>query len=316
MSQAVWARVLIAAAVVTTLCFAHAVDAAFPGRDGLIAFTRADGSKLTQIYVIRPNGQGLRQLSHRRYDAYSATWSPDGRRIAFTSQVYGEGPHVFVKHLGGGARRVTRGPHAYWFPTWSPDGRRIAAVRLRSINTEGFNEALVVMRADGTRERVLLESDLGFRYPAWSPDGQSIAFEGTGIDFNGADPRIHIIPARGGAARRIADVGGSQDAPDWSPDGRLIAYEWGDVLGSDDIRVVRPDDTGHVRITDDPLVPDGGPAWAPSGRRLAIGRLGRIWTLRPDGGGLRRVTRGRVGVSDYDPSWQPLTAPRRRASQR
>jgi hypothetical protein len=79
----------------------------------------------------------------------------------------------------------------------------------------------------------------------------------------------------------------------------------GDVLGFDDIRVVRPDDTGHARITDDPLVPDGGPAWAPSGRRLAIGRLGRIRTIRPDGGGLRQVTRGRVGVSDYDPSWQP-----------
>jgi hypothetical protein len=56
MSQAVRARVLIGAAVVTTLCFAPAVDAAFPGRDGLIAFTRADGAKPTQIYVIRPNG--------------------------------------------------------------------------------------------------------------------------------------------------------------------------------------------------------------------------------------------------------------------
>ena len=67
---------LIGAAVVTTLCFAPAVDAAFPGRDGLIAFTRADGSEPTEIYVIRPNGQGLRQLTHRRYDAYAVTWSP------------------------------------------------------------------------------------------------------------------------------------------------------------------------------------------------------------------------------------------------
>jgi TolB protein len=135
------------------------------------------------------------------------------------------------------------------------------------------------MRADGTRERVPLESELGFRNPAWSQDGQSIAFEGTGIDFNGADPSLFIIPARGGPARRIANVGGSQDAPDWSPDGRLIACESGEVLGPDDIRLVRPDDTGHARITDDTLVPDGG---------------------------LRQVTRGPVGVSDYDPSWQPL----------
>jgi TolB protein len=231
--------------------------------------------------------------------------------------VYGVGAHVFVKHLGGGVRRITRGPDMYMYPSWSPDGRRIAAVRWRWVGNEGFYDGLVVMRADGTRERVLLESDwMGFGSTAWSPDGQSIAFGGTGIDFNGADPGLYVVPARGGPARRIANVGGSQDDPDWSPDGRLIAYAWGDVLGSDDIRVVRPDDTGEARITDDTLVPDGGPAWAPSGRRLAIGRLGRIRTLRPDGGGLRRVTRGRVGVSDYDPSWQPLTASRRRAGQR
>jgi TolB protein len=317
MSQAVRARMLIGAAVATAMWFPPAVDAAFPGRDGLIAFTRADGSKPTQIYVVRPNGQGLRQLTHRRLGAREATWSPDGGRIAFTSHVYGVGAHVFVKHLGGGVRRITRGPDMYMYPTWSPDGRRIAAVRWRWVGNEGFYEGLVVMRADGTRERVLLESDwMGFGSTAWSPDGQSIAFGGTGIDFNGADPGLYVVPARGGPARRIGDVGGSQDDPDWSPDGRLIAYAWGDVLGPDDIRVVRPDDTGEARITDDTLVPDGGPAWAPSGRRLAIGRLGRIRTIRPDGGGLRQVTRGRVGVSDYDPSWQPLPAPKRRGSQR
>jgi Tol biopolymer transport system component len=312
----VWAWVLIGAAVATAPLFPPAADAAFPGRDGLIAFTRADGSEPTEIYVIRPNGQGLRQLTHRRHDAYHSAWSPDGRRIAFTSQVYGVGPNVFVKHLGGGVRRVTRGPHDYWYPTWSPDGRWIAAVRMRWDWPELY-EGLVVMRADGTRERVLLESDwMGFRNPAWSPDGQSIAFEGTGVDFNGADPGLYIISPRGGAARRIANVGGAQDAPDWSPDGRLIAYEWGDVLGPDDIRLVRPDDTGHARITDDPLVSDSGPAWAPSGRRLAITRPGGIWTLRPDGSGLRRLTQGPEGVSNYDPSWQPLPAPKRRGRQR
>ena len=47
------------------------------------------------------------------------------------------------------------------------------------------------------------------------------------------------------------------------------------------------------------------PAWAPSGRRLAISRGGRIWTVAPDGSGLRQLTRGRMGVYDWDPNWQP-----------
>ena len=312
---------LIGAAVVTTLCLPPAVHAAFPGRDGLIAFSREVGSERRQIYVVRPNGKGLRQLTRRRHGAGSAAWSPDGRRIVFSGWLWGVGDHLFVKHLGGGVRQITRGrdldDDSFTYPTWSPDGRRIAAVRAHWEFGQPPDEALVVMRADGTRRRVVFDGGgISVRNPTWSPDGKWIALERTDVSSTGADPNLYVVPAGGGTARRIAYDGGSQDEPDWSPDGRLIAFAWGDVLGSDDIRVVRPDDTGHARITDDLLVPDGGPAWAPSGRRLAIGRLGRIWTLRPDGSGLRRITRGRVGVSDYDPSWQPLPAPRRRASRR
>ena len=68
---------------------------------------------------------------------------------------------------------------------------------------------------------------------------------------------------------------------------------------------MRPDRTGDAPVTDDLSIPDGWPAWAPSGRRLAIARLGHIWTIAPNGSGLRQVTRGRSGVSDWDPNWQP-----------
>jgi TolB protein len=209
------------------------------------------------------------------------------RRIVFSPVVRGVGDHLFVKHLGGGVRQITRGRDMYddtfTYPTWSPDGRRIVAVRAHRAFGRPRYEALVMMRADGTRRRVVFDGGrMSIRNPTLSPDGKSIAFEHTGVSSTGADPNLYVVPARGGPARPIAYDGGSQGDPDWSPDGRLIAFAWGDVLGSDDIRVVQPDDTAHARITDDPLVPDGGPAWAPSGRRLAIGRLGRIWTLRAE----------------------------------
>jgi dipeptidyl aminopeptidase/acylaminoacyl peptidase len=309
-SQAVRGKVAIGAAAALTLFLAPAADAAFPGRDGLIAFAREVGSKRPQIYVVRPNGRGLRRLTHHRLGAYSPAWSPDGRRIVFSAIVRGEGFQVFVKRLGGGVRRITRGRDEYNYPTWSPDGRRIAAVRGRWTPNGDYHESLVVMRATGRRRQVVFAgAGLSIRHPAWSPDGGSIAFEHTGVSSTGADPNIYVIPAQGGAARLIAYDGGSQDDPDWSPDGRLIAYSWGVVLGSDDIRVVRPDDTGQALVTNDLLVPDGAPAWAPSGTRLAISRLGRIWTLAPDGSGLRQITRGPArgprAISDSDPSWQP-----------
>jgi hypothetical protein len=82
-ARAVGARGAIAAAAATALVLPPAADAAFPGRDGLIAFTRAVGSKPGQIYLVRPSGHGLRRLTHRRRGAGGAALSPDGRRILF-----------------------------------------------------------------------------------------------------------------------------------------------------------------------------------------------------------------------------------------
>jgi Tol biopolymer transport system component len=296
---------MTAAVAAVTLVLASAAQAAFPGSDGLIAFTRAAGSEPGQLYLVRPDGRGLRRITHRRHGAGGASWSPDGRRILFSSTPRRAGVQVFVKRLGGGVRQLTRGRDTYAYPAWSPSGKRIVAVR-GHVARDGFQyESVVTMRADGSRKRAIYSGGrLSTSYPAWSPDGKSIAFVHTDIGGTGADPSVYVVPAAGGAAREVTDVG-SQDQPDWSPDGRLIAYAYGSVLAPEEIRVIRPDRTGDAPVTGSPSASADTPAWAPSGRRLAISRGGRIWTVAPDGSGLRQLTRGRMGVYDWDPSWQP-----------
>jgi Tol biopolymer transport system component len=292
-------------AMAATLALAADAQAAFPGRDGLIAFTRAEGSKHDQLYLVRPDGSGLRRITHRRHGAGGASWSPDGRRILFGSTPPRGGVQVFVKRLGGGVRQLTRGRDTYAYPAWSPSGKRIVAVR-GHIARDGFQyESVVTMRADGSRKRSIYAGGrLSTSYPAWSPDGKSIAFVHTDIGGTGADPSVYVVPAAGGAAREVTDVG-SQDQPDWSPDGRLIAYAYGSVLAPEEVRVIRPDRTGDAPVTGSPSASADTPAWAPSGRRLVISRGGRVWTVAPNGSGLRQLTRGRMGVYDWDPSWQP-----------
>jgi dipeptidyl aminopeptidase/acylaminoacyl peptidase len=298
--QPVRTRVFLGVGVVMA-ALPSSADAAFPGRDGLIAFTRAVGSEPGQIYVVRPNGTGLRQITHRRRGAGAPAWSPDGRRLAFGGNDRKGRVHVIVKRLGGRVRQITHGNDLFTDPAWSPDGRRIAVRRLHWDKLGYSHESIVVMRADGRRRQVVYGPDTRtIGTPAFSPDGQTIAFGRTDTDIKGADLNIYVMPAGGGTPRLITE-GDWQDHPDWSPDGSLIAYTYG---AFDDVRVMRPDGTGDAPITDD-LAGDSRPSWAPSGGRLVIGRLGHIWTVAPDGSDLRQITRGGPpNRGDFEPSWQ------------
>jgi dipeptidyl aminopeptidase/acylaminoacyl peptidase len=72
------------ALVVGLLAFAAPSKAAFPGANGKIAFgTDRDGNK--EIYTMYPDGSGLTRLTNNVSDDRSPAWSPDGTKIAFTS---------------------------------------------------------------------------------------------------------------------------------------------------------------------------------------------------------------------------------------
>src|SRR5438445_473926 len=55
-------------------------------------------------------------------------WSPDGKRIAFTSNRSGQGFHLYVMDADGKAPQQfsdANNPFGYVFPAWSPDGKII-----------------------------------------------------------------------------------------------------------------------------------------------------------------------------------------------
>ncbi len=104
------------------LLFGGAGDPAW-SVSGEIAFTRMLGyTPLSGIWLIRPNGSGLRQLSLR---GFTPDWSPTGNRIVFRT-----GSDIaWMRADGSGFRRLTRGPAVDTDPAFSPNGRRIMFVR-------------------------------------------------------------------------------------------------------------------------------------------------------------------------------------------
>jgi hypothetical protein len=188
-----------------------------------------------RIYVIRPDGTKRRPLRTGTATAYWPTWSPDGRRIAFSTE------HEPVVQIGG------RG-----------SGRPRRWVR-STIYTVGL---------DGSRRRVVTRAGAA---PDWSRDGRTIAYWALGctVPWNQTGRTRLVRPGgrdvtptrRSGPCRGIGPA--DLPTPAWSPDGRRLAVEtWHGLYVMD-----RDGGTvGAIRDTDGRTFGDARPAWEPSRR--------------------------------------------------
>jgi TolB protein len=85
----------------------------------LIAFTRSYRGR-RDIYVIHPDGTGLRRLTKQAGLHSFPSWSPDGKRIVFVTSV-GRRRSLYVMNADGtGVRRLTTGQIEYAYPDWQP----------------------------------------------------------------------------------------------------------------------------------------------------------------------------------------------------
>lgn len=197
----------------------------------------------------------------------SASWSPDGRTLAYASTQGGDSD-IWVTQPGT-EETVNRTPGSDWedtHPRWSPDGRWIAFFSERS------GGGYFVMPSLGGTPRRVASWPPGVLYPgppAWSPDGEEIAL----ARGQTADPWIEIVPVGGGESRRVAlptrprsDVLADLS---WSPDGRFLTYRRAisPIAATGELWLTIPA-TGQSRQLTSGVHRDISPAWSTSSSLL------------------------------------------------
>lgn len=206
------------------------------------------------------------------------SWSPDGRRIVYTTGAAGDELLNVTRVADRTTAQIGRGRD----PAWGPDGRDIVFVQ---------HGQLMLTRPGGGRRRVMTAlAGHAFR-PQWSADGRMVAFD-LRLD---SDARDHLALLDVGGRRALLLPADPVESPSFSPDARTVAY-------SD------PDGNIHTIGVDgrDPRRIAGGydPRWSPDGRRLAFAD-GGIYVGPADGSSGTRITDPSGDAYDNCPAWSP-----------
>lgn len=174
----------------------------------------------TNIWQVELPGKGgsptraAKWISSTRTDA-APEFSPDGKRIAFTSNRSGAMQVWTCSREGSNPTQLTNLPEpGASLATWSPDGAHLAfnsAVR--------GHQDIYVVPSQGGAPRLLTQDSATHSAPNWSHDGRWIYFSGN------ATGRFEIwkVPVAGGAAVQMTKGGGYR--PIESSDGRYVYYE-------------------------------------------------------------------------------------------
>ena len=237
--------------------------------------------------------------------------SPDGTQYVFTVRQLlptGEWQNdlYIVNRNGMNMRWLTRVPGVEDQPEWSPDGMKIL---FRGVVDETSDLFLISVDGTGltnlTAGLPLAMTDK--RDPTWSRDGTRIAF----IGAVAGQHKVWVMDADGANARQVTTDAGFDMHPTFSPDGQRIAFTRynadAPTLG-DDVMIVPVQGGGVMRLA---LAGDQRtPAWSPDGHYIAVSGsavagtgAGEIYTLRPDGTGLRLRTVNPAWGGGFNPAW-------------
>ena len=290
---------------------------------GVALFT---GDRYQNVFTVNPDGSGVRRLTHRLAWESDPTWSPDGRRIAYSESTdascvarvcdnVDSSVIRVVDATTGHTRKLTRptvgascaggtAPFVDAVPTWSPDGGMIAYAHWLNDPSGGScdgsagaptspDDGIYLVGVDGRGQRQLLKGPRWVKSLDWSPNGKKLAFVRR-------DGRIGLLDLKTGTVIYI----GRGLHVDWSPDGRLLA-----VTRASGIYTASENSGVEKRV----LTWGSDAAWSPDGKKLVFAGwrqardrtwIADLFSVRVDGTGVTRIIRdGRM------PEWRPRGRP-------
>jgi len=281
------------------------------GRHGCAESQIAFVSNLTghrELYIMDYDGANVRQLTRNKSLVVAPTWSPDGKRLAFTTYHQADYPALFLIHADGtGLKFVSTSGSLNVATAWHP---RMDLVAI-TLNIYANPDIYTVDLASGARKRLTEATGVDIS-PTWSSDGKQICF----CSDRRGSPQLYIMDQDGGNVHCITVGKGRYNcSPDWSPviddkdRGAWIAFC--SLRNKFDIAMIRPTgDDIHYLTQGQGNSED--PSWSPDGRHVVFtsnpaGRR-RLYVATVSNGQVRPIPGPEGQITT--PAWGPRLAPK------
>lgn len=212
--------------VVATLCLFIAVPAfAQPTLTPPTAIT--DPTKLASKNVPEMQTFSIEKLYTTR-SIGGTTWSPDGKQIAFVSNISGRNNLWLVPAAGGWPTQLTISDQRQVSPAWAPDGTWIAYASDYDGNEQW--DLFLVAPKNGDVVNLTATKETSEQNPVWAPDGRQIAY-----NVKPKSASSYEIDLMDVATRRVRHItqntpkGRNNFEPVFSRDGKFVVYTQADA---------------------------------------------------------------------------------------
>ena len=219
-------------------------------------------------------------------------WSPDGRKLAFHTEVRKNIDVYVVNANGQNLNRLTDDAAEDSRPSWHPSGKKIAFTTNRDGNFE-----IYTMTDGGQILENLTNDGVKDIDPAWSRDGRRIAFTSKRGKTLGD---IYVMDASGENLRNLTNNRAASTHAAWSPDEQKIAFISNRTGAANIYAMDAADGANQVAIA---CCRD--PEWSPDGEKIAGATFGggsRIFIRDADGKAPQQELPGISNVN-RSPAW-------------
>lgn len=188
------------------------IQGAFSTQIMYITVTGSIPKRRYSLNIADADGHRARSIMRSDEPVLSATWSPNGEKVAYVSYENDSKPAIYLNDLVTGRKeQLTAFPGLNGAPSFSPDGRKLAIVLSKTRNPDIYVLDLETRRLRRITRHYGIDTE-----PSWTPDGRALIFTSN----RGGQPQIYQISLDNLKVERLTFEGDYNAKASLLPDGR------------------------------------------------------------------------------------------------